>query len=282
MAKKEYNIVSGNLGAVRQLTEAGYRLQTARELQNDRCKDGQESLQDDWFYVADGNVFYQAPKNGVLSWAHIDGEHNLVIQPQYLERALEELPSTGIFRPDTAQESWDAINHRSTKRFTLDDLKLVKESDEVSFMPIKTGKYDALSPVQQKAANLVGFTPKNVAYLKQKGIKDTRLWLPTPEYVAQVLAEVKDPFWRASWLCNFSDSSNFNADDRNFDFDYRLRGVRRRASISEPVSVCPQGDALKNAPYTIAFQRVISSPQELDDTKAAELSNLVTLYLRQK
>ncbi len=239
MAKKEYHIVSGNLGAVRQLTEAGYRLQTARELQNDRCKDGQESMQGDWFYVADGSVFYQDPKNGALSWAHTDGEHNLVIQPQYLERALEELPPTGIFRPDTAQESWDAIKARSTKRFVLDDLKLVREDDEFSFMPIKTGKYDALSFVQQKAASLVGFTPKNVAYLNQKGIKDTRLWLPNPEYVALVLAGGEDPFWRASWLSYFVNISSFDAYVRLIGSNNRLRGVRR--------GVIPEGDALKKS-----------------------------------
>lgn len=245
MAKKEYNTVSGNLGAVRQLTEAGYRLQTARELQNDRCKDGQESLQNDWFYVADGSVFYQDPKNGALSWAHTDGEHNLVIQPQYLERALKDLPQTYIFRPDNAQESWDAIKARSTKRFALSDLNLVREDDEFSFMPIKTGKYDALNLVQQKAANLVGFTPKNVVYLKQKGIKDTRLWLPNPKYVAQVLTEGKDPFWRASWLNYFNNNSNVNANDRGINDVSRLRGVRREASVSEPVNVRPQGDAAK-------------------------------------
>ncbi len=245
MTKKEYNIVSGNLGAVRQLTEAGYRLQTARELQNYRCKDGQESLQNDWFSVADGSVFYRNPKSREISWAHTDGEHNLIILSQYINRALKELPSTGIFRPDNAQESWDAINHRSTKRFALDDLKLVKESDEVSFMPIKTGKYYALSSVQQKAASLVGFTPKNVDYLKQKGIKDTCLWLPNPEYVAQVLAEEKDPFWRASWLNGFGDVSLFDAGVRLISLNLRLRGVRREASVSEPLVKCPQGDATK-------------------------------------
>ncbi len=233
----EYEIISGNLGAVRQLTDAGYRLQTARELQNDRCKDGQESLQNDWFYVADGNVFYQDPKNDALSWAHTDGEHNLVIQPQYLKRALKDLPQTYIFRSDNAQESWDSIKNRSTKRFALSDLKLVREDDEFSFMPIKTGKYDALTPVQQKAANLVGFTPRNVAYLKQKGIKETRLWLLNPKYIAQVLADGKDPFWRASWLSYFGDLSDFSADVRGVDGVDHLRGVRRE--------VIPEGDALK-------------------------------------
>ncbi len=242
MAKLEYSIVSGHLSTVKQLTKAGYRLQTARELQNDRCKDGQESLQNDWFYVADGSVFYQDTKNGALSWAHTDGEHNLVIQPQYLERALKDLPQTYIFRPDNAQESWDAIKARSTNRFALSDLKLVREDDEFSFMAIKTGKYDALTPVQQKAASLVGFTPKNVAYLKQKGIKDTRLLLPNPRYIASVLAEEKDPFWRASWLDDFNGSSDFNALDRFLYYDGRLRGVRL---VSEANQMAPKAQNAK-------------------------------------
>ncbi|HLC80949.1 MAG TPA: hypothetical protein VJG31_04215 [Candidatus Nanoarchaeia archaeon] len=243
----EYKIVDGNLGAVRQLTEAGYRLQTVLELQNDRCKDGQEGLQNRLFYVADGSVFYQDPKNGAVSWAHTDGKHNLVIQPQYLERALKDLHQTYIFQPDNVKESWDVIKSRSTKRFALSDLRLVREDDEFSFMPIKTGRYDALSSVQQKAASLVGFTPKNVDYLKQKGIKDTRLWLLNPEYVALVLEEENVPFWRASWLKNFNHNSNFSANFRDINLNYCLRGVRRE--------VIPEGDALKN--------KVPSAPQEV-------------------
>ena len=45
MSTLESKIISGNLGAFRQLKEEGYRLQTGRELQNDRCQDGQEQLQ---------------------------------------------------------------------------------------------------------------------------------------------------------------------------------------------------------------------------------------------
>lgn len=234
MAKKEYYMIHGNLGAVKYLTEAGYRLQTARELQDDHCKDCLEkSLKNDYFYVADGSVFYQDPKKGTLSWAHTDGEHNLVIQPQYLERALIDLrQKTHIFRPDSAQESWDAIKCRSTKRFALSDLKLVRESDESSFMPIKTGNYGALSPVQQEAAKLVGFTPRNATYLDKKGIINTRLWFPSPEYVIQVLAEGKDPFWRTSWLSVFDTvfpfdrESIFDADSCRVGNLNRLRGVR--------------------------------------------------------
>lgn len=232
MTKKEYEIVSGDLGAVRELTDAGYRLQTARELQDDRCKDGQESIRNGWFYVADGNVFYRDPKTGVLSWAHTDGTHNLVVQPQYLERALRDLPNVKIFRPDNAQESWDAIKDRSTNRFDLSDLKLVRGDDEFSFMPIKTGEYDGLSPVQQRAASVVGFTHENVAYLSKKGIRETKLWLLNPEYVAQVLAEENCPFWRASLLYGFG-RSLFSAGGRIINDNNRLRGVRQVVAEGE-------------------------------------------------
>lgn len=248
MANLEYKIVEGNLGAVGQLTNAGYRLQTARELQNDRCKDGQESLQNTWFYVAGGNVFYLNPKNRKISWAHTNGEHNLIILPQYIDRASRELSPTGIFQPDTAQESWDAINHRSTKRFALDDLGLVKESDKVYFMPINTGKFDTLSPVKQRAASSVGHTRKNVAYLNKCGILETQIRFPNPEYVAAVLEECNNPFWRASWLLSFGNNSIFDAVDRNIDDGGLLRGVRSSScERSEPSVECPQGDTLKNA-----------------------------------
>jgi len=238
----EYNVVSGNLGKVLELQSQSYRLQTSRELQDDRCKDGQEQLQNAWFYVADGNAFYQNPKTGVLSWAHTDGKRNLIIQSQYIARALKELPSTEIFRPDVAQESWNSIDHKTSKRFILGDLGLVRDSDEWSFMPIDTADYNALNPAQKRAAETVGFTEKNVAYLHQKNIAKTRLWLPNPQYLAKVLDQNKDPIWRASWLYYFGDDSDFCADDRSVDSSDRLRGVRL---VSGANQVAPQAQEAK-------------------------------------
>ncbi|MFH0701639.1 MAG: hypothetical protein V2A62_04330 [Candidatus Woesearchaeota archaeon] len=284
----EYDIVSGNLGAVRQLEAQGYRLQTGRELQDDRCKDGQEDLQSRFFYVANANGFYPHPQQkGTFCWAYTDGVHNLITQPQYLDRALRELPPTGIFRPDAAQESWEAIRDRSSKRFSLSDLGLVRENDEWSFILVETGKYDNLNPMQKRAAAMVGHTRKNVAYMAQKGITESRIWLPNPKYLAGVFEEKgEDPIWRASWLLNFNYYSCFNAYFHLISNANSLRGVR---SV-----VVPVGDASKNAdalaecdrgiviPYDAAFQRVIDSSQELNDVRAAELSNLLTLYLRSR
>lgn len=225
MAKTlEYKIIDGNLNAVSELTKAGYHLQTAQELQKDYSQ--QNISLHGIFYVADGSFFYQDPKNGALFWAHTDGEHNLVIQPQYLKRALKDMFWKGMFRPDTAKESWTAINHQSTKKFALDNLGLVVEDNEWSTMRIKTNNYNALTPVQKMAANMVGFTPKIVAYL-QCIIKEARLWLPSPEYLSRTFKEGgKDPIWRASSLECVHLGFRFCAYDRAYEDNY-LRGIRK-------------------------------------------------------
>ncbi len=247
MAKTlEYQLVTGTLGAISQLESQGYRLQTGRELQDDRCQDGQESLQNKSFYAADGNVFYQDPKNGALSWAYTDGENNLITQPNYLG-ALAELPKTNIFRPETAQESWDAIDHKSSQRFKLTDLGLVKHSDTFSFIPIVTSDYIHLSPVQTKAAEAVGFTERNVGYLGRKGIKQTKIWLPNPNYLACVFNETGNtPIWLASWLDYFGFNSDFAAIIRYVNNHGALRGFRQViAAGAKKTEVVPSETVLK-------------------------------------
>ncbi|MFA6462019.1 MAG: hypothetical protein WCV90_07180 [Candidatus Woesearchaeota archaeon] len=225
----EYLLIKGNLGAIRELEAQGYRLQNGRELMDARCQDGQEELQKDIFYVADGNVFYRDLHRGALSWAHTNGENNLILPPKYLERALRESCYNGLFRPNTSDESWDAIYHHSSERFALFDLGLVWGDDKMSYMSIITNGYNALNSEQKRAAAAVGLTAKNVAYLSQKGIKETRLCLPNPEYLARVFEkEGNNPFWRASWFGTFYSDSSFNLRGPTIYDINLLRGVRER------------------------------------------------------
>jgi len=291
----EYKVIKGSLGAVRQLEEQGYRLQTSLELQNDRCQDGQEALQNRGFYVANSNVFYlgsdnQRPHwdftdgehNQRPHWGFTDGKHNLIIQSKYLDRALAELPRTNIFRP-AAQESLAAIQHRSTKRFALDDLGLVKENNEWSFMPIKTDRYNALTVEQKKAAQTVGLTEANVAYLGGKKIRETKIWLPNPEWLAEVFADNKDPTWRASRLSYFFNFSFFFAESYYVIYHGSLRGVRRVVAAGD----APKNDKCLSVPqerqteYELAYEIVLAHPEELTPNQIAGLAQLVANFRKQ-
>jgi len=267
----EYKVIKGSLGAVRQLEEQGYRLQTSLELQNDRCQDGQEALQNRGFYVANSNVFYlgsdnQRPHwdftdgehNQRPHWGFTDGKHNLIIQSKYLDRALAELPRTNIFRP-AAQESLAAIQHRSTKRFALDDLGLVK------------------------AAQTVGLTEANVAYLGGKKIRETKIWLPNPEWLAEVFADNKDPTWRASRLSYFFNFSFFFAESYYVIYHGSLRGVRRVVAAGD----APKNDKCLSVPqerqteYELAYEIVLAHPEELTPNQIAGLAQLVANFRKQ-
>ena len=66
----------------------------------------------------------------------------------------------------------------------------------------------------------------NMKMLKDAGIGETRIFVLNPDFVRREAAE--GPLGRASWLYDFDDLSNFDAYDRDFDDDYRVRGVRKK------------------------------------------------------
>lgn len=147
---------------------------------------------------------------------------------------MRESCYNGLFRPNTSDESWDAIYHHSSARFALFDLELVRGDDTISYLPIITKEYNSLSLPQRRAAETVGFTAKNVAYLGQKGIKEIRLNLPNPEYLARVFEkEGNNPFWRASWFGTFYSDSSFNPRGPTIYDIHLLRGVREESEMKE-------------------------------------------------
>ncbi len=234
-AHNEYTTVKGDLGAFRELSK-GYRWQTVLELQTDRCKDGQEALQRDWFWLPHGNVFYQTHKG--LGWGFTDQARNLILKPKNIEAALVQLPATGIFRPKRS-ESWRAIEHKSTQRFSYAKLGLTDENKEWSYFLVTRD----LSGEREEAARAVGFNSDNVDYLLAKGLRP-RVCLPNPEYLTEVFSgteeNAKDPIWWASRLSGFINLSCFIADYRIVGSHDSLRGVRRRASArneaTDPIS----------------------------------------------
>ncbi len=223
----EYTTIQGDLGAFRRF-QAGYKWQTALELQTDRCQDGQEALQNNEFWLPHGNVFYQTYKG--LGWGFTDQARNLTLKPKNIEAALVQLPSTGIFRPKRS-ESWHAIEHKSTQRFSYAKLDLTDENNEWSYFLVTRD----LSGEREEAARAIGFNSDNVDYLLAKGLHP-RVRLPDPEYLKKVFSgtekDAKDPIWRASRLGSFYYGSCFLAGSHYVNLSV-LRGVRRRASASE-------------------------------------------------
>ncbi len=227
MSNLEYKLIKkGTLGAVAKLEAEGYRFQTVSELMDDRCQDGQEKLQHLCFHAANGNIFFKGPPYNSLYFAHTTGENNLIIQPRYIKRALTDLPQTGIFRPDSAGESWDAIYHESTERFALKDLDLTTLTDNESYLSIPTDGYRFFNEAKRRLADAVGFNEKNLAYLRGMGVSATHILFPSLEYLSQHFEKEKDPFWRSSWLNSLHVTSGIVVCDCLTDHNSSLRGVR--------------------------------------------------------
>jgi len=281
-AQNEYAIIPGNLGAFRQLP-AGYKWQTALQLQNDRCQDGQEKLQNTWFWLPHGNVFYQT-KEGKLGWGFTDQSRNLILKS--IDDALKVLPSTGIFRLN-AKASQRAIEHKSTQRFVYDALDLKDENKDWSYFFLTPDN----SPEQQRVAHATGFTSSNLAYLLKKGLRP-RIFLPNSDYLTKVFSgteeSARDPIWRASRLSGFSYNSYFGADNHGVDYRGALRGVRRgvlrEADAPEKgevprAPVDPSDIKLATLDYETAYRTILSHPELLDRSKAADLARLVAEHL---
>ncbi|MDP3728100.1 MAG: hypothetical protein Q8R18_01465, partial [bacterium] len=116
--------------------------------------------------------------------------------------------------------------------------------------------------------------------LADANIKETKVYVLNPEYVQKNTKE--GAIGRASWLDFFDDNSNFNADGRSFNYNSRLRGVRRRASVSEPGA--HEVRDTEN-PYTKSYETLLAHPEQavaaLDDNTASALENLLSQYRRE-
>ena len=240
MSHLENITIQGDLGIFRQLPKA-YRWQSVTELQTERCQDsptsstnlpyenypdvdfpwyisgrthkqlGRASLQANPFWLPHGNVYYLRG-DGKLGWSFTDQAHNLILK--YINDALDvmcesESQYRGLFRPNV-KESWEAIDHNTSQGFVLDDLELKPETKKLSYFEVTPGD----SPAQKQVAQAVGFTTQNLIYLSERRNLHPRIWVPNPEYLAEIFSGTKDPIWFASLLGGFN--SNFKNDCRFF------------------------------------------------------------------
>jgi len=198
------------------------------QLMNERRSN--PDLRNNWFYTADGNVY--TPDGNTLLITREAANPIL----RNIDDAYTQLVQAGNFKVSTAdlQAVRDAPD---TVAVLLRELKLSGDNNEWRYLAIDTKKYDKkLNPEARKLAERVfgqgtDFTA-NMKMLRDAGITETRIYVLNPNYVTENAKG--QAIGRASWLNDFSGSSDFSASDGDVSINGRLRGVRREASVSEP------------------------------------------------
>ena len=217
MKALEHTYIEGNLAAVADLIEQGYIFQSGKEFLNYLSK-GSEQNVDCW--LPNGNVFWM--KEGRFFFGHTDEKHNLILK--HLTRAMVDLPQAGYFMPDLTEESWEVINHPSTLKFALDELKLVSLQEEYAEFSFKKSRYTVLSPAQKKVVSAVGYPIKRIS----SSDYEISISLPQSQYLLSIFCENDNaPIWRASRLSYNERYSSMHLFDRCINFPLSLPGVRQ-------------------------------------------------------
>ena len=120
--------------------------------------------------------------------------------------------------------------------------------------------------------------------LRDAGITETRIYVLNPNYVTENAKG--QAIGRASWLSYFNNDSDFNASYWNVNSSGRLRGVRREASVSEPVVPAGHADVQEVVALPQAYRAILAAPEAalsaLDDKTATGLLGIVSQYFAKK
>ncbi len=213
-------------------------------------------LRNQSFYTADGEVY------------SVDGETpTLRMTREATNPILNNIDdafaqSTQNYNYKVIPADFDAVK-TAADTVTIDLTKLTLQGGgEWYYLAISTSKpslmkkgYNKLNAEERKLAERVygqgtDFVD-NMKMLNNAGIIETKVYVLNPDYVKEHAKE--GAIGRASWLNNFGYNSNFDADDRSIDNDYRVRGVRREVERREPVM--PEGRGAKlEAPLIICLR----------------------------
>ena len=267
------NIV-GNLRDAYKKVEPGTLLHSD-ELQAARVTD--PSLRNVGFYPADGNIYHL--KEGVPHLAITREGDNPVLR--HIDNAFTQLIKTGNYRP-SAKDVVSALASETTLDIDLTTLRLQGDNAEWKYLLINPKSYDGFNPEEEKLAERVhGSGPAFAATMKMLAdarIKETRIYVLSPDYVRKHATEAA--IERASWLNNISGNSYFVAGDRNININDRLRGVRRRASVSEQFA--PEGRVAQGVDYLAIYQTILANPEQaraaLNDEIASGLQEILSRY----
>ncbi|MBI4980030.1 hypothetical protein HZC30_00565 [Candidatus Woesearchaeota archaeon] len=230
-------------------------LLTSAEVQAKRVefgKRGDTSL-NRWLYTANTPLYGMAGKTAIhflggreaflkLYSPHIDDVYAQIVNGRNNGYAL---PS------EDAQWVKAGMDPRALQQFDLKSLIEEKDDNEWGHYTINTAKPDKIKGERRAHAELV-YGESDAFYavmemLNQKGIAQTNVYLLLPKFVQKSCAEKAQIVGRGAWLDDVSNYSNFVGDARDLGSHFAFLGVRRRASVSEPVVECPKGVAPENA-----------------------------------
>ncbi|MEK6853073.1 MAG: hypothetical protein AABX64_00115 [Nanoarchaeota archaeon] len=256
--------ITGNLrDAYRQL-QPGTMLH-ADELMNERIDN--PKLRDQWFYTADGEVYFLKGKNKTPTLAMTREAHNPVLQN--IDAAFEQLINRRNY-PVPQADFKQALAAPDTTLIALPKLRLSVYNAEFSYLPIGTtpAEYKTLNAEERTFTERVfgqgdDFV-KNMEMLKNARIDETRIYVLDPKYVQKHASH--GAIARVSWLYSFGDDSIFDAIDRDIYVHNRARGVRSGSEATE----APAGRGAQN---TSASQESAKTPEGvLEEQVREELS----------
>ncbi|MGV8087114.1 MAG: hypothetical protein ACP5N1_05790 [Candidatus Woesearchaeota archaeon] len=206
-----------------------YTIQHSREIQKERLTNS--ILRNMLFWTGDYPLY--AIENGEAILYIANRDNNLIFKN--IEKAYNQLKKTGHFVPEP-QDIALVINDANTQRVNLSNLELKKHTiAEWSYFEIytansatannnedKKNNYDILNIDQRLCAETIhgynlDFT-NGMAMLFKSGIKTTRVYTLTPEYVKETLDKNNiTAFSRAAFLYNFGNFSSFGADYKSVE-----------------------------------------------------------------
>lgn len=236
--------ITGNLKDAYQQLVPGTMLHVD-QLMNER-RDNHE-LRNQWFYTADGEVYFLDGARKTPTLAMTREAHNPVLRN--IDDAFEQLTSKGNYRV-MAEDVKRSLAAPDTVLVALSKLRLSKHDSEFSYLSMGTtpAKYGKLNGEERKFAERVygqgdDFV-QNMKMLKDADIGETRIWVLNPTSVQKHAEE--GAIARASWLYDFDNVSLFSANDCVINIRSRVRGVRR----GERSDQAPAGrDARKTTAY---------------------------------
>ena len=248
--------VTGNLLAYKEL-ELG-TFQHVDQLTTERRTN--HGLRNQWFYTADGEL-YTVQKRKHL-WVITREPQNLVLKN--IDEAYSQLTGQGNYFPD-ADAAQSSLEHEDSVVVNLKGLKLMKDYDQYGHFVVNPKAVGKLNSEQRKAAQRI-YGPdeenfgQNMEIFAEAG-KTPYVFVLMPDYVQGMLRSNDKKFvGRASWLSYFNNNYYFNANDRNVNNHFVLRGVRR---------VIAEGDAPEN--------EVPSTPQETERLRSPTMEEILAV-----
>ena len=198
-------------------------LQTASELTTARVDDPQ--LRNKWFWTGDNPLYQRQGDSPILTFTG----YPLVLKN--LDDAIPQLREGHKFMP-SPQELTKA-REQALMEIDLSQLRL-EGSGEYGFVVINTTDYSALNPEEQKLVSIPFGRGEqlrtNMEMLANAGIRQTRAYVLTPEYVLDSV-EGDGGLARLCRLGSFDYSSGFDAGGWDVDGpDGWFRGVLKSAA----------------------------------------------------